>query len=195
MDISSAYASLLANPREAYVQTTEGDIISWRQWVNLNKYKSIYVYPGSFNPLHEGHRSIYSMMGQDALFETSVTRWKKEPLSLEDLETRLGQFVGYAPVVITNVARMIDKIAVLRGCIEMVFEIGIDTLTRMVDDYGEIGIGGLGSRFIVYDRVVDGMVKTLHTELKVIPWNCMRGNIRSVELMKVSSTAIRNGNG
>jgi hypothetical protein len=52
------------------------------------------------------------------------------------------------------------------------------------------------SRFIVYDRIVDGnKLQTLMTEFPVVPKNCMRGKERSVELMKLNSTAIRNGNG
>lgn len=200
MDISHAYAKLLENPREVFVQTIEGDIITWKQWIPLgpSRYGTVYVYPGSFNPLHDGHRSIYDSLGNhihDTCYETSISRWQKPNVSLEELAKRLAQFVGYAPVIVTNVARMIEKIAVL-PCMELAFYVGIDTLVRMRDDYGSIGIGGLNARFIVYDRIVDGdKLQTLLTEFPDVPRNCMRGRERSVELMKVSSTSIRNGNG
>jgi hypothetical protein len=208
MKLSNAYNELIANPKQAFVQDTDGTVMTWKDWIcadvkrpdgrPLNrKYGHICLYPGSFNPLHAGHRDIFdNLLTGYSAFEISIMRWGKDALSLEDLETRLQQFVGYGPVVITNVARMIDKISLLghSSYDRLSIEIGVDTMVRMIEDYGVVGIGGLGARFYIYDRVLNEEVQTMNdifpSDFK--PANCYRPRERSLELMTLSSTAIRN---
>lgn len=165
------------------------------------------IFPGSFNPLHEAHKSIFDAIPYHHLsikkcFEISIQRVGKESIPcftdhdpdnlLNSLYLRLEQFQGYAPVIITNAARFIEKVGVLRNY-KPRFHIGADTLSRMIDDYTLRGIYGIASEFVVYDRIVDGNIIGLKSLCgSSIPENCKLGTTPNRNLLGISSTEIRN---
>lgn len=91
------------------------------------------VFPGSFNPLHEGHKKLRSVaqqrLGREVVYEISVSNVEKHPLTPADLQVRLAQFEN-ASVLITNAARFIEKARIAR---QSPFVVGFDTAQRILD--------------------------------------------------------------
>jgi hypothetical protein len=102
------------------------------------------VLPGSFNPLHEGHRRLAAVaaeiLGQPVAFELSVDNVDKPSLSVPEVHHRLRQFAGAAPVWLTRAPTFRQKAALFPGT---VFVIGADTAWRLAqrkyygDDEGQ----------------------------------------------------------
>ena len=120
------------------------------------------VYPGSFNPLHEGHVSLVAaairlledsstqagQRGSDApplhppvVFEISILNADKPPLEVSDILQRVRQFLDN-PLLqqagLTNVAVCVTSRPLFISKASLfphcTFLIGSDTLSRLVDD-------------------------------------------------------------
>jgi len=128
---------------------------SYKYLEDIKLPKGTYLYPGSFNPLHEGHVDlVVSAMkkngwipieGTDAknpliVFEISAINVDKPPLSKDEIQRRLSQFsnnellnkagiTNYA-VVITSQPLFLGKSKLFNDC---TFIIGADTMTRLID--------------------------------------------------------------
>jgi hypothetical protein len=129
--------------------------------------------PGSFNPLHEGHRELLALsaqlLGRSPAFELSVTNVDKPTLSVEEVRRRIDQFAGLAPVWLSRAARFVEKARLFPGA---VFVVGADTALRIVDErYYAEGANGLraalaelrqrGCRFLVGGRITGNEFLTL----------------------------------
>ncbi len=92
------------------------------------------ILPGSFNPLHNGHKQLASIASKilksRVVYELSVTNVDKPNLSKAEICKRLLQFYGEGDVVITDAVLFEEKAKVFPGC---TFVIGIDTATRILD--------------------------------------------------------------
>lgn len=90
------------------------------------------IFPGSFNPLHTGHRKIASVaatvIGSPVHYEIASDNVDKASLSSRDIVQRLDQFAETETVVITTAATFDQKAIVFPGT---VFAVGIDTLSRI----------------------------------------------------------------
>jgi hypothetical protein len=91
------------------------------------------LFPGSFNPMHEGHvllaRVAEELRQQPLAFEISVTNVDKPPLAGETVRHRLAQFAWKSPVELTRAPTFVDKSRVFPGT---TFVIGADTAERLV---------------------------------------------------------------
>lgn len=90
------------------------------------------VFPGEFNPLHQGHRRM-AVMAQELLgvpieFEIAIANVEKPPLDYFEIERRMQQFSPDQTVWLTRCARFVDKARVFAGAC---FVVGIDTLRRI----------------------------------------------------------------
>ena len=128
--------------------------------------------PGSFNPLHIGHREMIAVAtrstGLSGAFELSVTNVDKPPLETEEIERRLSQFEPSDTVVLTR-AETFQKKAKLFP--QRTFLLGWDTAVRLVAPryYGgdaammlalaEMMAGG--ARFLVAGRADGDAFRTL----------------------------------
>lgn len=130
--------------------------------------------PGSFNPLHAGHRRMHEL-SQDILqcevqYELSVKNVDKLTLDYFDLYQRLNQFDS-DEVVLSNLPRFYQKAKYLRESHEITFVVGIDTLARIVEpQFYETGehlehvmkfFIDSGTKFLVFGRTLQGKFKTI----------------------------------
>jgi hypothetical protein len=133
------------------------------------------LFPGSFNPLHEGHlllaRVAEELRQQPLAFEISVTNVDKPPLASETVRHRLAQFAWKSPVELTRAPTFLEKSRLFPGT---TFVIGADTAERLVAPkyYGDDElrmhmalqeIANSGSSFLVAVRLdAAGRVRALN---------------------------------
>ena len=131
------------------------------------------VLPGSFNPLHDGHRKLADaasrILDAPVTFELSVTNVDKPPLAEHEIRRRLAQFDGAEAVAVTRAPVFYRKAELFPGC---EFVIGYDTAARLVspryyDGSYAVMVAALesirrqGGRFLVAGRVDGGKFRTL----------------------------------
>jgi hypothetical protein len=90
--------------------------------------------PGSFHPLHRGHTTLAAVaaarLGVPVHFELSVTNPDKPELPRDEVERRVAQFAGIAPVWVTRAATFGQKADLFPG---VAFVLGWDTAVRVID--------------------------------------------------------------
>ena len=132
------------------------------------------LFPGSFNPMHEGHvllaRVAEELRQQPLAFEISVTNVDKPPLAGETVRHRLAQFAWKSPVELTRAPTFLEKSRLFP---RTTFVIGADTAERLFapkyygDDEARMHvaleeIANSGSSFLVAVRIdAAGRVRAL----------------------------------
>jgi nicotinic acid mononucleotide adenylyltransferase len=148
------------------------------EWVvyglgDSNRPKPKAVFPGAFNPLHEGHCRIAEasaeILNTPIEFELSVSNVDKPPLSRHEVARRVDLVPPEQTVWVTHAATFAEKARLFPEC---VFVVGADTITRIADAryYGDhlslrdIAIDDIarhGCRFLVFGRLLDDGFHTL----------------------------------
>ncbi|NBV46414.1 MAG: hypothetical protein EBR86_12460 [Planctomycetia bacterium] len=126
------------------------------------------VFPGSFDPLHDGHRGMAalagSLAGRPVEYELSVTNVDKPPLDHMELTDRVRQFPE-GRLWLTRAPTFVEKVAIFPRA---VFVLGADTFSRLWDRryYGGsaaaaaeavAAIAAGVEELIVFGRVRDGV--------------------------------------
>jgi nicotinamide mononucleotide (NMN) deamidase PncC len=133
------------------------------------------LFPGSFNPMHEGHvllaRVAEELRQQPLAFEISVINVDKPPLAGETVRHRLAQFAWKSPVELTRAPTFLEKSRLFPGT---TFVVGADTAERLFGPkyYGDDEvrmhmaleeIANSGSSFLVAVRLdAAGRVRALN---------------------------------
>jgi hypothetical protein len=167
------------------------------------------VLPGSFNPLHQGHRELAQvaayLTGAPICFEIAARNADKPSLPAPLLMDRLSQFAGWADVAITAAPLFVEKARLFPGS---TFVIGADTAARLVQAHYYGGeqpmlaafatIRAQGCRFLVAGRLAKGQFRTLDDLpipesladlLSAIPPELFRADISSTQLREQASRA------
>jgi len=162
------------------------------------------LFPGAFNPFHEGHRHMIqiaeSRLNVPVTLEISAFNVDKPPLDYYDIRCRTDQLADNYPFVLTHAPTFLEKSAIFPG---VPFIVGLDTIERIAqqryyqndDRLMQEAINTLcnrGNSFLVFGRAVDGSFRTLD-DIK-LPDNlrAICDGITETEFREdISSTAIR----
>jgi nicotinic acid mononucleotide adenylyltransferase len=91
------------------------------------------IFPGSFDPLHDGHRLMARIAEEIAerplAYELSIANVDKPSLDYQEIESRASQFRGQ-PLWLTRAATFIEKLAIFPSS---TFVMGADTFVRLAE--------------------------------------------------------------
>ena len=164
--------------------------------------------PGSFNPLHVGHRRMHALSQEllrcEVQYELSVKNVDKLPLDYFDLDQRSKQFAT-EELVLTNLPHFFLKAKHLSMGRKITFVVGIDTFARIIEPkFYESGAHvdevinffiTTGTNFLVFGRTVENKFLTLQDI--AVPAGLLQ-HCRQVEATQfqydVASSALRSAN-
>ena len=164
------------------------------------------LFPGAFNPLHEGHQRMaevaQEITGHPVDFEISVENVDKPPLDFFDIQQRVRQFETPQRCWLTRAPTFLDKVKIFP---EATFVVGADTIVRIAHpryyhnsltarDAALDELRQQNCRFLVFPRVVGEDFLALE-DLELPP--ILRERCESVPAsefrMDISSTELRSG--
>ena len=160
------------------------------------------IFPGSFNPLHRGHKAMRDyaekFLAKDVSFEICIENADKPQLDSESVITTAKQFLN-SHWIITKAGKFTEKSKIFPNAI---FILGTDTLIRAIDErfyqdeaqmLEELDIfNSNNNNFLVFGRESNGEFITL-ADLRV-PEH-IKGRFKQVEeeifRCDVSSSSLR----
>jgi len=126
-EVAAAHAidRLLAGELDRVTAQPDGQMM-------LSAPQPLVLFPGSFNPMHEGHRLLAQVAEElrqlPVAFEISVTNVDKPPLPGDAVRRRLAQFAWRSTVELTRAPTFLEKSRLFPGT---TFVVGADTAERL----------------------------------------------------------------
>lgn len=161
--------------------------------------------PGSFNPLHHGHRRMLGIatdrVGTGGAYELAILNPDKPPLSRENAAARLAGFAAEEAVWLTRAPTFPEKARIFPGA---TFAVGVDTMVRIAEPRYYGGAEGLRSaisilgacRFLVFGRRAEAGFETLESVVLPEPLRALCDGIAETHFRAdVSSTELRRSRG
>ena len=161
--------------------------------------------PGSFNPVHEGHRRMLKLAAArrrtSGAYELAILNPDKPPLSPGDAAVRLAAFSGAEAVWLTRAPTFPEKARIFPGT---TFAVGVDTLVRIAEPRYYGGPGGLADalavleqcRFLVFGRRTGDSFETLESVVLPAPLRALCDGLREGDFRAdISSTDLRRKRG
>lgn len=161
--------------------------------------------PGSFNPVHEGHRRMLGVaaarLAADAAYELAMVNPDKPPLSAEDAAARLARFGRNEAVWLTRAPTFPEKARIFPAA---AFAVGVDTIVRIAEPryYGgpeglERAFSTLGQcRFLVFGRRTGAAFETLESVVLPAPLRALCDGLPEADFRAdISSTDLRRARG
>lgn len=135
-DADEHYAETIVAPMDAVDRLLAGELdrltVQPDGQVRLSAPTPSVLFPGSFNPMHEGHvllaRVAEELRQQPVAFEISATNVDKPPLAAETVRRRIVQFAWKSPVELTRAPTFVEKSRLFPGT---TFVVGADTAERL----------------------------------------------------------------
>jgi cytidyltransferase-like protein len=135
------------------------------------------LFPGAFNPPHEGHFAIARQLDKDCdrrvVFAITTDPPHKPPLTVGELLQRARMLEGHARVFTQGDPLYLDK---ARAFPRVPFVLGADALVRMLDPKWGVDVeellaefGRLGTRFYVIGRLVEGAFMSADEAVARVP--------------------------
>ena len=129
----------------------------------LADFKNLVVYPGSFNPLHDGHKGLTDLLishGFKMVFEISRSRYQKPPYDKNHMDRLVKQFTGYADLLVSDAPLFSQKRDQLAQ-FDPYWVMGYDTAKRWLDENKKVDDAELkrisNMKVIFVGRLSDGV--------------------------------------
>jgi PncC family amidohydrolase len=162
-------------PAEDWSDVREGavDAVCVGEAEEDGRHTSGLIFPGAFNPMHDGHRRMAEiasqLVGATTEFELSIANVDKPPLRRYTATHRAQQLLPHGPVWITNTPTFAEKALLFPGA---TFIVGADTMLRIADPRYYRGdaaardrcieaLGEQGCRFLLFGRTIDEVFCTV----------------------------------
>lgn len=151
------------------------------------------LFPGAFNPPHEGHKWL--ARHEHAVFHITTNPPHKPALNVIECIERAKLLEGFDRIFTQDDPLYLDKARRFPGT---KFIVGVDAMERMLDPKWGVAVEpllnefrALGTRFLVADREVNGKIETVE-EIPGAPMDLCESINTPTTLIGLSSTALRN---